>query len=696
VGVCFGESFTVAMPFAKTAFAYTTLVYNLGTFVSTLDNEDVSIYGELQSTQSTLLFGVPQRIEQPDWKVEYRANFGEEIVEVVRSICEKTKQVSKNCTAVDYATFFNAPGEKALYLECKISSHHGLLNREEYHHQHKESKKELVVTTSTSELSNRQQHHHHGGVMCNDDVAAAGISKLVVVRTEPNLKASMEGLLILGQHQNKANSVATTTTTGGSGQEEGTEISTQNASASNSKELIESSPATTTARVGVVENSSVRAAGAGLSSANNPTECCLRMEGMRRKRQAVAAEPEELVGQTKPCPTCCSEETKFKYYNNKKVDQPRYQCLKCKIFFTHGGKKALLRGGGTTTTTTTTTTITTEASGSPLNYLTQPQITPEISNPSSEQTHQHHHHHHQQEKGKGVEEATRKRKAQEPPHLVGVDKVCRFCLSTRAVFKYLNNGREDQPRYRCLDCKEYFQFPGKRLGPRRRNYGHNNTEDTNSLSNAREATSMASVGKQRGKRPPLEPAPLVGLLKPCPVCGNLNTKFLYLNMGQPRYECSYCQHSFTFRSKLVAMNSDVPETGSDVVVSKLRNTMDTVEGAKEEESCGPLDETDSDKKKEGEEQEAMMMAHTLVIEEEGDEDDDVKGYVSDADEAHKVSFPVAAVLEKKHGNLSESCNSEIHREPGEPTVQSVDKSNDPGYEVLGGQAIGEPTRGSET
>jgi hypothetical protein len=144
------------------------------------------------------------------------------------------------------------------------------------------------------------------------------------------------------------------------------------------------------------------------------------------------------------------------------------------------------------------------------------------------------------------------------------------------------------------------------------------------------------------------------------------------------------------------MNSDVPETGSDVVVSKLRNTMDTVEGAKEEESCGPLDETDSDKKKEGEEQEAMMMAHTLVIEEEGDEDDDVKGYVSDADEAHKVSFPVAAVLEKKHGNLSESCNSEIHREPGEPTVQSVDKSNDPGYKVLGGQAIGEPTRGSET
>jgi hypothetical protein len=59
--------------------------------------------------QCALMFGVPQRIVLRDWKVEYRANFGEEIVEVVRSICEKTKQVSKNCTAVDYAAFFNAP-----------------------------------------------------------------------------------------------------------------------------------------------------------------------------------------------------------------------------------------------------------------------------------------------------------------------------------------------------------------------------------------------------------------------------------------------------------------------------------------------------------------------------------------------------------------------------------------------------------
>ena len=38
------------------------------------------------------------------------------------------------------------------------------------------------------------------------------------------------------------------------------------------------------------------------------------------------------------CPRCNSEETKFGYYNNNQISQPRYRCKNCKKFWTHGGK----------------------------------------------------------------------------------------------------------------------------------------------------------------------------------------------------------------------------------------------------------------------------------------------------------------------------------------------------------------------
>ncbi|KAI3680726.1 hypothetical protein L6452_35501 [Arctium lappa] len=37
------------------------------------------------------------------------------------------------------------------------------------------------------------------------------------------------------------------------------------------------------------------------------------------------------------CPRCTSHRTKFSYYNNKDVSQPRYFCKNCSRFWTHGG-----------------------------------------------------------------------------------------------------------------------------------------------------------------------------------------------------------------------------------------------------------------------------------------------------------------------------------------------------------------------
>ncbi|KAF8096138.1 hypothetical protein N665_0317s0044 [Sinapis alba] len=47
------------------------------------------------------------------------------------------------------------------------------------------------------------------------------------------------------------------------------------------------------------------------------------------------------VNEEKPpprvCPRCSSDNTKFCYYNNYSVSQPRYNCRNCRRFWTHGG-----------------------------------------------------------------------------------------------------------------------------------------------------------------------------------------------------------------------------------------------------------------------------------------------------------------------------------------------------------------------
>ncbi|KAL0925685.1 hypothetical protein M5K25_004050 [Dendrobium thyrsiflorum] len=51
-----------------------------------------------------------------------------------------------------------------------------------------------------------------------------------------------------------------------------------------------------------------------------------------------AAEEEEVdVAASLPCPRCKSQETKFCYFNNYNVNQPRHFCKACHRYWTAGG-----------------------------------------------------------------------------------------------------------------------------------------------------------------------------------------------------------------------------------------------------------------------------------------------------------------------------------------------------------------------
>ncbi|KAJ7966670.1 Dof zinc finger protein like [Quillaja saponaria] len=49
-----------------------------------------------------------------------------------------------------------------------------------------------------------------------------------------------------------------------------------------------------------------------------------------------------------PCPRCDSTNTKFCYYNNYSLSQPRYLCKSCRRYWTHGGTLRNVPVGGNT------------------------------------------------------------------------------------------------------------------------------------------------------------------------------------------------------------------------------------------------------------------------------------------------------------------------------------------------------------
>lgn len=134
-------------------------------------------------------------------------------------------------------------------------------------------------------------------------------------------------------------------------------------------------------------------------------------------RKRAAAEPLHLVGREKRCPRCLSIECRFMFLNNKSEKQPRYLCLSCHKYFQHGGKhywSTSERHIGKTTV---------------------------------------------MRKSRGP----RAKEAKEPLQFVQREKICPHCSSRNAKFKFCNNGKVEQPRYKCRDCGKMFQFNSKRV-----------------------------------------------------------------------------------------------------------------------------------------------------------------------------------------------------------------------------------------
>ncbi|GLT47039.1 hypothetical protein SLA2020_207610 [Shorea laevis] len=62
----------------------------------------------------------------------------------------------------------------------------------------------------------------------------------------------------------------------------------------------------------------------------------------------MGSHPPPKLNEPLPCPRCESTSTKFCYYNNYNLSQPRYFCKSCRRYWTHGGTlRNVPVGGGT-------------------------------------------------------------------------------------------------------------------------------------------------------------------------------------------------------------------------------------------------------------------------------------------------------------------------------------------------------------
>ncbi|XP_044511044.1 dof zinc finger protein DOF3.4-like [Mangifera indica] len=67
-----------------------------------------------------------------------------------------------------------------------------------------------------------------------------------------------------------------------------------------------------------------------------------------RTQNWMSTQPPLKMAESLPCPRCDSTSTKFCYYNNYNLSQPRHFCKACRRFWTHGGTlRNVPVGGGT-------------------------------------------------------------------------------------------------------------------------------------------------------------------------------------------------------------------------------------------------------------------------------------------------------------------------------------------------------------
>jgi hypothetical protein len=86
---------------------------------------------------------------------------------------------------------------------------------------------------------------------------------------------------------------------------------------------------------------------------SSPTEAVVSSPGNTKKPRAAqqagsSAEPKPRpqLDAALSCPRCCSKNTKFCYYNNYNLNQPRYFCKACRRYWTQGGSLRLVPVGG--------------------------------------------------------------------------------------------------------------------------------------------------------------------------------------------------------------------------------------------------------------------------------------------------------------------------------------------------------------
>ncbi|XP_015574052.1 dof zinc finger protein DOF1.6 [Ricinus communis] len=117
--------------------------------------------------------------------------------------------------------------------------------------------------------------------------------------------------------------------------------------------------------------------------------------GQNNTNPVSHSHPPPKLAEPLPCPRCDSNNTKFCYYNNYNLSQPRHFCKACRRYWTHGGTlRNVPIGGGTrknskrsrsySSSITTSTTTTSASALSSLNTPDQPdQSLPVLAIPES-------------------------------------------------------------------------------------------------------------------------------------------------------------------------------------------------------------------------------------------------------------------------------------------------------------------------
>lgn len=89
------------------------------------------------------------------------------------------------------------------------------------------------------------------------------------------------------------------------------------------------------AKVDVVDHKDVTSSWRTLheSKSADPTGTNVENNETSGSEEKTLKKPDKMI----PCPRCCSMDTKFCYYNNYNVNQPRHYCKNCQRYWTAGG-----------------------------------------------------------------------------------------------------------------------------------------------------------------------------------------------------------------------------------------------------------------------------------------------------------------------------------------------------------------------